>query len=194
MTDQVRATEYEPRPTFAITEMSADAIDGATAMRLESWVATYVNEDLGVTEEWIRDRFASRLSPETHDTRVSRFETAKQAGKLNAWVARDAGGEIVGSTTPFITEDGKQRVGSIYVDKKAHGTGLGSQLMQKVVDWFDPEKPIYLEVVTYNERAKAFYRKWGFEEIPGTEDIYADLLPEVTMIRQPENSQNKGEA
>ena len=146
MTDQVRATEYEPHPTFEITEMSADAIDGATAMRLESWVA------------------------------------------------RDAGGEIVGSTTPFITEDGKQRVGSIYVDKKAHGTGLGSQLMQKVVDWFDPEKPIYLEVVTYNERAKTFYRKWGFEEIPGTEDIYADLLPEVTMIRQPENSQNKGEA
>ena len=61
---------------------------------------------------------------------------------------------------------------SLYVDKNWHGTGMASELMQRVVDWFDDTKPIELGVVAYNERAKAFYKKWGFEEIPNTETLF----------------------
>lgn len=186
--------EHEPKPSYTIEPMTIHDLDDSTRMRMQSWLDTYVNDEFGVTEEWVRERYEGKFSPETFTARVQRFKTAKEKGTLNAWVARDAGGSLIGSTTPYVTEDGLQRLGSLYVDKKAHGSGVASELMQRVVDWFDPEKPIYLEVVSYNERAKAFYRKWGFEEIPGSEKIFADLIPDVTMIRQPQNNQSQGEA
>lgn len=46
------------------------------------------------------------------------------------------------------------------------------------------QKPIDLEVVTYNGRAKAFYRKYNFDEIPGTEVLFAEKIPVITMIRK----------
>lgn len=55
--------------------------------------------------------------------------------------------------------------------------------MEKVIDWFDDSKPIELWVVAYNERAKAFYRKWGFEEVAGSEQLFDGKIPEVKMIR-----------
>lgn len=56
--------------------------------------------------------------------------------------------------------------------------------MEKVIDWFDESKPIELGVAAYNERAKAFYRKWGFEEIVGSEQLFDGKIPEVKMIRK----------
>lgn len=47
-------------------------------------------------------------------------------------------------------------MGSLYVDKAWHGQGVGGALMQKVIEWADPEEPVELGVVIYNERAKAF--------------------------------------
>ena len=186
------ASEFEHTPRFGIEELKVDDIDAATEMRKQSWIDTYVNVDLNITEEWINEYFADKLSAENLQKRRKRFLDAKAAGTFNAWVARDNSGKIIGSTTPFVMENGTQRVGSIYIDKEWHGKGLGAQLMQKVVDWFDPDKPIALEVISYNERAKAFYKKWGFEEEPGSETLYADRIPEITMIRKP-NNQIEGE-
>lgn len=179
--------EHEPAPRFTIEEMAVEDIDEATRMRLESWVDTYVNEEHDITEEWIRNYFAEKLTDEGRQQRYDRFTSGKESGNFNAWVARDDKGIIIGSTTPFIDPEGRQHVGSIYVDKEWHGTGVGTQLMQKVVDWFDPDKPIELGVVTYNERAKAFYRKWGFEEIENSEHLYIDKIPEVRMVRKASN-------
>lgn len=178
-------SEFEPKPRYTISEMTADDLDGVSIMRKQAWKDTYTNPEVGVTEEWIDERFASRLAPEGHAARQTRFLDGKQAGTLNAWTARNEKGEIIGATTPYIDQDGEQRVGSLYVDKRWHGTGLGSELMQRVVDWFDPEKPIALEVVSYNDRAKAFYRKWGFEEVAGSDALFGDKIPEIRMIRQP---------
>lgn len=187
--NDLEAVEYEPKSRFIIQTMEAEDIDLASEMRKQSWIDTYVNSKEGITKEWIEDLFKSKLDPATHDARTERFEAAKQKGTLNAWVAKDVNGAIIGSTTPFLEASGRQRVGSIYVDKKWHGSGVGSQLMRRVVDWFDSKKPIYLEVVSYNERAKAFYRKWGFEEIEGSEAFYDDKLPEITMVRLPQSQQ-----
>jgi len=184
-------SEFEPVPSFVIDEMLPDEIDAATSMRKQSWIDTYTNPSLGITSEWIEERFAGQLSGDNRENRTERFLKNKQSGKFNAWAAHDDAGNIIGSTTPFIEKDGRQRVGSIYVDKKWHGKGVGSQLMQKVIGWCDPAKPIYLEVVTYNDRAKAFYQKWNFEEIPNSEALYDNKLPEITMIRQPQNTQGE---
>ncbi|MFZ1250775.1 MAG: GNAT family N-acetyltransferase [Candidatus Microsaccharimonas sp.] len=182
-----QSAEYEPAPRFEINEMTVDEIDEASLMRMQSWIDTYVNVEYGVDETWIRERFKEKLDPATKHLREDRFTSALAAGTFKAWVARDRKGELIGSTTPFISEDGTQRIGSIYVDEAWHGNGVGAQLMQRVIDWFDPAKPIQLEVVSYNERAKAFYKKWGFQEVPGSEALYDGKIPEIRMIRQPES-------
>lgn len=165
---------------FTITKLSADTIDAGNRMRLQSWLDTYVNDELGVTRGWIESRNKIQMSDEMRAKRLERFADPNTMG----WVAIDKSGTVIGMTTPFIDEEGRQHVGSLYVDKAWHGKGVGSALMQKVLDWFDPTVPIELGVVTYNERAKAFYRKWGFQEVPGSETLFADKIPEVKMIRK----------
>lgn len=177
--------EKEPQPHFTVTEMSVDDIEPATEMRLQSWLDTYVNDDAGVSREWIEQRNALQMSPEKRQSRRERFLKGKAGGTFNAWVAKDAAGKVIGSTTPFIDEDGRQRVGSIYVDKEYLGKGISNELMQRAIDWFDPSKPVELTVVSYNERAKAFYRKWGFEEVLGSDGLHdGEVLPEVRMVRK----------
>lgn len=176
--------EREPAPHFVIHEQQVTDIDEATRMRRDSWIDTYTNPSEGVSREWIENYFAEKLSQEGREAREKRFVDAKSSDKFNAWVARDEAGRIIGATTPFIEQDGTQRLGSLYVDKAWHGKGVGAQLMQKALEWLDPSKPVELEVVTYNERAKSFYRKWNFIEIPGSEKKYANMIPEILMIRQ----------
>jgi len=178
--------EHEPQPRFVIEPMKNTDIEAATLMRLESWLDTYVNEEAGVTKEWIEERNARQLSADRQASRRERFASGKKAGAFNAWVARDPQGEIIGSTTPYIDAEGRQHLGSLYVDKKWQGTGVAGQLFDEVVQWLDPTKPIELGVTTYNERAKAFYRKQGFIEQPGTEHLFEGVMPEVQMIRPPQ--------
>lgn len=172
--------EREQPPKFTISAMTLEQCDEANAMRLQSWLDTYVNDELGVTREWIEQRNASQMTDEIRQRRIERLADPK----VGAWVATDRTGRIIGSTTPYIDDDGKQHVGSLYVDKDWHGKGVGAALMQKVIDWFDPAKPIELGVVTYNERAKAFYRKWGFVEAEGSETLFDNKIPEIMMVRE----------
>ena len=166
--------------TFTITELTADLIEEGTHMRLASWVDTYVNDELGITREWIIERNKSQMSEEKRAYRLERLSDPHTAG----WVALDEESKVIGMATPYIDDEGRQHVGSLYVDKAWHGKGVGSALMQKIIDWCDPMKPIELGVATYNERAKAFYRKWGFKEITGSEALFDGKIPEVKMVRR----------
>lgn len=172
--------EQELQPTFTIERMQPEDVEPATRMRLQSWLATYVNDERGVTREWIEERNQEQLRPEHIQRGIERLNIP---GRV-CYVARSSDGEIIGSTTPYIDEEGVQYVGSLYVDERFHGKGVGQQLMQKIVEWSDPTKPIVLGVVTYNERAKAFYRKWQFEEVPDSETLFDNKIPEIKMIRK----------
>lgn len=170
-----------PKLDFEVMRMSPDDVEAATTMRLECWLDTYVNDEVGVTREWVEEHNIAQITPEKNEARKARL---KDPAHHIGWVAKNSVGEIIGSTTPFIYEDGRQDVGSLYVKKEWRGKGVAAALMQKVIDWFDLKKPIELGVVTYNERAKSFYRKWGFEEISGSEELFADKIPDIKMIRK----------
>ena len=180
--------ERELAPKWTIEEMTPEDVELATEMRLQSWAETYINDEAGVTTEWIEERNARQRSKEKAQSRRERFAAGKEKGTLGAWVARDNSGQIIGSTTPFIDNDGVQHLGSLYVDKQWHGSGIASELMQRVMDWLDSSKDIVLSVVSYNERAKAFYRKWGFVEVQGSDDLFEGVMPEVKMVRKGEKS------
>jgi len=175
--------ERERMPKFTIERMSADTVVEANEMRMQSWLDTYTNEEYSVTLEWIERRNNEARSPEKLQARLARLAT----NTTPAWVALGVDGRVIGCTTPYVTSGGVQRVGSLYVAKDYLGSGAGSALMQKVIDGFDSSRPIELGVVAYNERAKAFYRKWGFTEVPGSETLFDDLIPEVKMIRKGDN-------
>jgi len=168
------------QPQFTITELTAATIDEGNRMRLQSWLDTYVNDEAGVTREWVEARNADQMSDEKRARRLERLGNPNSAG----WVALDRDGNVIGMATPHVDSEGRQHVGSLYTDKSWHGKGVGGALMQKIIDWSDPKKPIELGVVAYNERAKAFYRKWGFEEIAGSETLFDNTIPEVMMIRK----------
>lgn len=172
--------EYEPQPQFTIAQLTAENVDAADDMRRQSWLDTYVNDEAGVTREWIEARNAARSTPEARQRRREQI----RSGQTNGWVALNERGEVIGVTNPWVDNEGRQKVGSLYVDKRYHGSGVASQLMQCVIDWFDSSRPIELGVVSYNERAKAFYRKWGFEEVPGSEDLFDGKIPEIKMVRR----------
>lgn len=172
--------EREPQLKFVIEQMSEQDVAEATVMRMRSWVDTYANEEAGVSREWLEEQVARELTPE----QIARREEKLRKSKWPAWVAKDENGNIIGVSTPFVMDDGTQRVGGLYVDKAWHGAGVGSALMQKVIDWADPHTDLALGVADYNERAKAFYRKWGFAEIPDSTEMFRDKIPTVRMIKK----------
>ncbi len=142
---------------------------------------TYPNPDLGITAAKLADRFAGG----TPEQRRERLATRLASDASFAWVAVDEDGSIVGLSIPVKAPDGSQHIAAIYVAPQWQGQGLAGQLMECSLGWLDITKPIELYVVSYNERAKAFYRKWGFTEVPNSDRMLDDLLPEVKMVRQP---------
>ncbi len=174
----------QPELSFTIEELRPDDVEVITVLRYESYADAYVNEELGVTRKWLNERNSRYYSPEYIQSWRDRYEAGKGNGTIMAWVARAKNGKIIGFATPFIQPEGIRRVGSLYVAKAWYGKGVGNALMSKVVEWHGPVETIELHVVSYNERAKAFYRKWGFEEVPGSETLFAYKIPEVMMVRK----------
>lgn len=121
--------EKEPQPQYVVEEMQLEDIEAATAMRLKSWLDTYPNDELGISREWVEQRNAAQQSEAKIESRRQRFIDGKAGGTFNAWVAKGAEGRIIGSTTPYIDEDDTRHIGSLYVDKEWHGTGIAHQLM-----------------------------------------------------------------
>jgi ribosomal protein S18 acetylase RimI-like enzyme len=175
----------EPTAQFIISVPTPDDVLPMIEMHAQSWKDTYPNDDAGVTLEWVEERTKKWFTPENIENRKKRLEEAKTNPDIATWIAKDKAGKIIGIASPRRDEKG-QHVGAIYVDKEYHGQGIAQQLMEKIIDWSDPGQPIDLEVASYNERAKAFYRKYGFQET-GKEAHFAEVIPVVTMIRKGDN-------
>ena len=156
------------KPTFTIREAVEADVDGLLAMHAQSWIDTYPNEEFGVTEAIIRERLAHWHDAGGREKRRQKILDAQTNPDLEYWVAEDEQGKIIGLAAPHRDEK-EQRLGAIYVDKAFHGSGLAQKLMEKILAWADPSRPLELEVASYNERAKAFYRTYGFVEIADSE-------------------------
>ena len=153
------------------------------AMYSQAWIDTYVSPDHGVSREWVEQRVAPRSRPENLE-RLARI-IADQDPASGANYVAEAAGRIVGMCRPYRDSQGDYHVGALYVDRAWHGTGVGSALMDKIIQFAGSGQPIRLEVAIHNHRARAFYRKWGFTEQAGTESLYAGMIAEITMIRSP---------
>jgi ribosomal protein S18 acetylase RimI-like enzyme len=138
----------------------AKAISGVLA---KTWLATYPNAELGITEQDIRLRVEG-----AHGERITsgiqkwreRIESTGPNSEI--FVAR-LDDKIVGAASSVI-EDGQHRVGAIYVLPEAQGKGVGAKLMNKMLDWLGSNQDIYVVVASYNQTAIDFYKRFGFKE------------------------------
>ncbi len=67
-----------------------------------------------------------------------------------------------------------------------HGSGIAATLMEAGIGWLGADRPLWLNVIAYNERAIRFYRKFGFEIDPAARTSHA--VPHAIMRRPPSGS------
>lgn len=169
-----------------IRDTTFEDIPKLRAMHGASWRETYPNSDHGVSQEWIDERTFAWVTPDGIEKSKIHFKDIfGNPHHLHKIAIINM--EVAGFVHVIETEE-KYHLAALYVDKRHHGTGLAQKLMEAALEWSGTQKPIDLEVVTYNERAKAFYRKYNFDEIPGTEALFAEKIPVITMIRKGEKS------
>jgi GNAT superfamily N-acetyltransferase len=154
----------------------------------QTWLDTYPNEEAGITRDDIRLRIEG-VDGERIPKNIERWRKsiATTDGSRAVYVAR-IDGKVSGVVAPgFI--DGQRRIGAIYMLPEAQGKGIGSQLMQKALEWHGDKEDIYLLVATYNQNAIDFYKRFGFEQtdnpVIDTGDVYGNTqIPEIEMIRK----------
>lgn len=166
----------------AVTVRDATASDarGIARVHVDSWRETYS----GVLDERFfseaafdrRLQFWSRYL--AMDSRPGRLAVAEQDGDILGFA--NAGDAVGPDAEHGFTPARPLHVFAIYVLARAHGTGVGQQLLDAVVG----ADPAQLWVLRGNARAISFYRRNGFAA-DGTE--YADPadpnLVEWRMVR-----------
>lgn len=170
-----------------IREASEDDTLNIRTMHARSWLAAYPNDEFGVSEEWVSERVSKWTTKEGLQRAKEHFNGIF-GDPDHFYRIAELEGEIVG-LIHAINEGDKQHLAALYVDKSQYGNGLAQQLMDLVIDWLDPTKPVDLEVAVYNARAIRFYEKYGFKIQDGSEHLFAEKIPVVTMIRKGENDE-----
>jgi len=174
--------ETESTITYEVCEAKRDDVEAIRRMQARSWRDTYRNDKLGVTEQWLEEETARWLTvSELNKSKKflgSCFEDPSQFYR----VAKQLD-EVVGLIHVSTKKDGLKHLWGLYTAKETHGTGLAQQLMLLADNWIDGAT-VDLGVAAYNERAKAFYRKHGFEELPDKTELFRNKIPAITMIRK----------
>jgi ribosomal protein S18 acetylase RimI-like enzyme len=168
---------------YKVTAIQPEDVKAVIAMHAQSWLDTYPNEAAGVSRQWVEQRVSQWATPENVQMRQDHLKAIANDADSLSKIVRDEDGIVLGVVRASRTE-GKQRLGALYVDKRYHGKGIAQLLMKEFLAWEDTSQPTDLEVAAYNDRAKAFYRKYGFEEVEHSEHLFAEKLPVVTMMRK----------
>lgn len=168
---------------WVIRDAMPDDAEAIISMHAQSWLDTYPNEEAGVAREWVEKNTSDWSHPERTESRRQRIREALASPDMLYKIALDPEGRVIGFVCPFRDSSG-QRVGGLYVEKSYQGSGLAQSLMDEAINWTDPTKPLVLEVAAYNERAKRFYKKYGFKEVAGSEQLHKNTMPIITMIRK----------
>jgi ribosomal protein S18 acetylase RimI-like enzyme len=187
--------ELDINRTVVIEPALLQDAESVTDVHRRTWLATYPNAEAGITEEDIRIRVDGEhdeLKPLRLEQWRKSIETAD--GSRTVFVARQEG-KVVGFCAPGIIS-GQRRIGAIYVLPEAQSNGLGSQLLEKAIEWHGRSEDIFLRAATYNEQAIGFYKRNGFEEtgrVVQDESEAVKLrgavaIPEIEMVLKAKSS------
>ena len=166
--------------------VAASAEDAEQFEEIEKicWVETYANEVAGITREDILSRAwgsPARLADKRD------MIAGGEGGKMRFWAARSTQGIVGYVGTEQNPDFGELEY--IYVLPEYQNKGIGKKLMKTALTWLDPEKDIRVDVVSFNIRAREFYKKFGFEvqTEPGDSSTLptGKRLERVRMVKKP---------
>lgn len=174
--EKERVSQYE------IREGTLDDSEAVRRMQAESWLATYPNDEAGVSYEWVKEQTDQWLTSEW--LAKSREILAEVLEKPNSFYSvAEMEGRIVGFVHVATNDDNTKELEAIYTSPETFGTGLGDRLMERADQWID-DVTTTLKVVSYNQRAIRFYEKHGFIKVEGSEEVYKEKMPVIQMIRK----------
>lgn len=169
---------------FVISPATEEDSEGVGVAHLQSWRETYPNTKLGIDIDWVNETVGFLAEDRGRDYRRNTIRRSHAfPEKILYLVAKTKAGKIVGFLHVELGED-EARFEAIYLLEEAQGTGLADDLMYRALE-FAGDKPMYLEVASYNPRAIRYYHKYGFEEVPNSSTIYKDKVPVFGMRREP---------
>lgn len=164
------------------------------AIQQKCYLSEYVHPEHGITLEDIQ-RKNDRLGRDNY------LEKMRQ--RINnpdeLWLTAKEGNEIVGFIEAKTGEE-EQHISRFFVLPDHQGKGIGSHLMETVLNQMDQKKTIHLQVDQYNQKAIQFYEKFGFQDqgvgnpirvvnektIPTREMVF--IHPEKKELKTPEEA------
>ena len=168
---------------YIIRPATPDDAGAIRRMQAQSWRDTYVNDAAGVSKAWVWQETGRWLTPEQLAASTQLLRTILADTEHNFYRVALRDGQVVGFIHASVRADGTKELSGFYTAQQTHGTGLAQQLIACADQWFGSDE-VLLEVVAYNTRAIRFYQKAGFAIIDGSEHLFMDTMPVVTMIRK----------
>lgn len=142
-----------------IRTMTIEDVDTVDDLLYKTWLNTYVNDELGITEEVLRNFLDKRFKDLDIEHRQKLFEL-KQGDNSRRMVI-EVDGVVAGMCVAIKRKDFNQ-LQVLYVLPEYQGMGLGRALWEESLKFFDKEKKIIVQVASYNKKAIKFYESLGF--------------------------------
>jgi ribosomal protein S18 acetylase RimI-like enzyme len=120
-------------------------------------------EKLNQHHALVSPHFAADFQGKTFDGRKAALLEKYADGEMRIDIAH-AQGENIGYLISAITSEGVGEIESIYIDEGFRGQAIGDELMRRALAWLD-EQNVHTKVIDVavgNERAYAFYARFGF--------------------------------
>lgn len=177
------------RPATTIQKATLHDAPELFEIQRQATLDAYPNESMGITRQDVQLRLEGKngqLIPEGIERWKREITSARPVHMV--WTAQ-AQNKIVGFVVAKITQAGQHRVESLYVLPEFQGRGVGRSLIQQALDWHGQYVDIYLNVLAYNHRARALYKKLGFQ--PTDREMQDEVakqhnlrpLPRIEMCR-----------
>jgi ribosomal protein S18 acetylase RimI-like enzyme len=166
----------EKKEEFAIRLANVDDTRQIARVQHVTWLATYPNEEHGITVADIE--WKNFEGPE----RLARWERRlRECGESsNVWVATNKKREVLGFCWSE-KSDHLAEIRAMYVLPEYQGMGIGYQLIAKALAWLGSDVSVSVGVASYNTKAIVFYEKQGFRN-EGLASPFAGRLPSGKVI------------
>ena len=124
-------------------------------LRRMIWLNTYVNDSLGITKNKIIKNFRD------FDEEVKKYkEYVYNIKNFSYFFIVLDNNKLVGYSIAK-NKYYRKSVDTLFINKNYQGNGLGSILINNMIDKLATSK-IYVDVVEYNNKAISFYEKYNF--------------------------------
>ncbi len=136
-------------------EVGADHIDNVQLL----W------ETLNAYHSQLSPQSAKEVGHRTFESRKRELLAKADAGKLRIdLVAAGSNGADVAYCISTVATERVAEIDSLFVDVRFRGCGIGAELMRRALAWFRTMEAtsIIVSVMYNNDKAVAFYRRFGF--------------------------------